>query len=40
VMPPTEMMPGIKMLFVRDPDGRMLEFVDFAGGARSSAEND
>jgi catechol 2,3-dioxygenase-like lactoylglutathione lyase family enzyme len=39
VPPPTEMMPGIKMMFVRDPDGRMLEFVEFAGEARSSAEN-
>jgi len=38
MMPPTEMEPGVFMVFVRDPDGRTIEFVQFPGGALSSAE--
>ncbi len=38
-MPPTEMVPGIFMIFIRDPDGRTIEFVQFPNGALSSAEH-
>jgi catechol 2,3-dioxygenase-like lactoylglutathione lyase family enzyme len=38
-MPPTEVMPGIKMMFVNDPDGRTVEFVEFASGASTSYAN-
>jgi glyoxylase I family protein len=38
LMPPMEVMPGIKMFFVQDPDGRQIEFVEFPGDANSSAE--
>lgn len=38
LMPPVEVMPGIKMFFVQDPDGRQIEFVEFPGDAKSSAE--
>ena len=27
-MPPSEVMPGVTMMFVADPDGRNVEFVD------------
>lgn len=37
-MPPTEMAPGVFMLFLRDPDGRTVELVQFTGGATCSAE--
>jgi catechol 2,3-dioxygenase-like lactoylglutathione lyase family enzyme len=36
--PPTEMAPGIFMIFLRDPDGRTIELAEFTGGATSSAE--
>ena len=38
LMPPTEMAPGIYMIFLRDPDGRTIELAEFAGGATSSVE--
>jgi glyoxylase I family protein len=38
LMPPMEVVPGIKMFFVQDPDGRQIEFVEFPGDANSSAE--
>ena len=38
MMPPTEMEPGVFMIFVRDPDGRTIEFVEFSSGASCSAE--
>lgn len=38
-MPPTEVIPGITMMFVQDPDGRTIEFVEFASGATTSYEN-
>ena len=38
IMPPTEMAPGIFMIFLRDPDGRTIELAQFAGGATCSAE--
>ena len=37
--PLTEVMPGIFMIFVADPDGRTVEFVQFADGAMSSVES-
>jgi lactoylglutathione lyase len=37
-MPPTEMMPGLFMIFIKDPDGRTIEFAQFPDGALSSAE--
>lgn len=37
-MPPTEMAPGLFMIFLRDPDGRTIELAQFAGGATCSAE--
>ena len=38
-MPPTEVMPGVTMMFLTDPDGRTIELVEFGSGARSSWEN-
>ena len=38
-MPPTEVVPGVTMMFVPDPDGRTIEFVEFASGAPSNYEN-
>lgn len=38
VMPPTEMVPGLFMIFLRDPDGRTVELAQFPGGATSSVE--
>jgi lactoylglutathione lyase len=38
-MPPTEVMPGVTMMFVPDPDGRTIELVEFGSGARTSLEN-
>lgn len=38
LVPPTEMAPGIFMIFLRDPDGRTIELVEFAGGATSSVD--
>lgn len=38
VMPPTEMAPGLFMLFVLDPDGRTIELAQFTGGATCSVE--
>lgn len=38
LMPPTEMAPGIFMIFLRDPDGRTIELAQFADGATCSAE--
>lgn len=38
LMLPTEMAPGLFMIFVRDPDGRTIELAQFAGGATSSVE--
>lgn len=36
LMPPTEMAPGLFMIFLRDPDGRTIELAQFPGGAASS----
>jgi len=36
--PPVE-VGGVRMFFVRDPDGTPLELIEFPGGARSSAEH-
>jgi glyoxylase I family protein len=38
-MPPTQVVPGVTMMFVKDPDGRTVELVEFASGANSSYEN-
>lgn len=38
-MPPTEVVPGVTMMFVPDPDGRTIEFVEFASGASTNYEN-
>ncbi len=38
LMPPTEMVPGLFMIFLRDPDGRTIELAQFSGGATSSVE--
>ncbi|MEZ4331485.1 MAG: VOC family protein [Myxococcota bacterium] len=38
VMPPTEMVPGLFMLFLRDPDGRTIELAQFPGGATCSLD--
>ncbi len=38
-MPPTEVVPGVTMMFVSDPDGRTIELVEFATGAVSNYEN-
>lgn len=38
-MPPTEVVPGVTMMFVPDPDGRTIEFVEFASGASSNYTN-
>ena len=37
-MPPTEMAPGIFMIFLRGPDERPIELAQFADGATCSAE--
>lgn len=37
-MAPTEMAPGIFMIFLRGPDGRPIELAQFADGATCSAE--
>lgn len=39
LMPPTEMSPGVRMLFIQDPDGRTIECVEFASGATSLIKN-
>mgnify|MGYP001814178793 FL=1 len=38
-MPPTEVMPGVTMMFVPDPDGRTIELVEFGSGAPTSLAN-
>jgi catechol 2,3-dioxygenase-like lactoylglutathione lyase family enzyme len=38
LMPPTEMVPGLFMIFLRDPDGRTIELAQFSNGATSSVE--
>lgn len=38
-MPPTEVTPGVTMMFLADPDGRTVELVEFASGAVRSYEN-
>ncbi|MBY0399898.1 VOC family protein [Myxococcota bacterium] len=38
VMPPTEMAPGLFMIFLRDPDGRTIELAQFSGGATCSVD--
>ncbi len=38
-MPPSEVMPGVTMMFVPDPDGRNVELVEFASGAVTNADN-
>ena len=38
-MPPTEVAPGVTMMFLADPDGRTVELVEFASGAHSNYEN-
>lgn len=38
-MPPTEVTPGITMMFLTDPDGRTVELVEFASGASSNFAN-
>ncbi len=37
-MPPTEMAPGLYMLFVLDPDGRTIELAQFTDGATCSVD--
>ena len=37
-MPPREMMPGLFMLFIQDPDGRTIELAQFPDGALNNAE--
>lgn len=39
LMPPTEMAPGILMLFLSDPDGRTIECAEFQSGAQNLIEN-
>ena len=38
-MPPTEVTPGVTMMFLTDPDGRTVELVEFASGVSSNYEN-
>ena len=38
-MPPTEVTPGVPMMFLTDPDGRTVERVEFASGASSNYAN-
>ena len=38
LMPPTEMAPGLFMIFLRDPDGRTIELAQFSGGATCTVE--
>ncbi|MGE4650129.1 MAG: VOC family protein [Myxococcota bacterium] len=38
-MPPTEVTPGVTMMFLTDPDGRTVELVEFASGASSNYAN-
>ena len=38
-MPPTEVTPGVTMMFLTDPDGRNVELVEFASGASSNYAN-
>ncbi len=38
-MPPTEVTPGITMMFLTDPDGRTVELVEFASGVSSNYAN-
>ncbi|MEZ4282063.1 MAG: VOC family protein [Myxococcota bacterium] len=38
LMPPTEMAPGLFMIFLSDPDGRTIELAQFSGGATCSVE--
>ena len=38
-MPPTEVTPGITMMFLTDPDGRTVELVEFASGSSTNYEN-
>ena len=38
-MPPTEVSPGVTMMFLMDPDGRTVELVEFASGASSNYAN-
>jgi lactoylglutathione lyase len=39
LMPPTEMSPGVRMLFLADPDGRTIECAEFSTGALSLLDN-
>ena len=38
-MPPTEVTPGVTMMFLTDPDGRTVELVEFESGAHNSLAN-
>ena len=38
-MLPTEVTPGVTMMFLTDPDGRTVELVEFASGASTSFAN-
>ena len=38
-MPPTEVTPGVTMMFLTDPDGRTVELVEFASGVSTSFAN-
>ena len=38
-MPPTEVTSGVTMMFLKDPDGRTVELVEFASGASSNYAN-
>ena len=38
-MPPTEVTPGVTMMFLTDPDGRTVELVEFASGASTNYAN-
>lgn len=36
---PTEVTPGVTMMFLTDPDGRTVELVEFASGASTNYAN-
>jgi len=38
-MPPTEVTPGVTMMFLTDPDGRTVELVEFASGVSTNYAN-
>ncbi|MEE3327487.1 MAG: VOC family protein [Myxococcota bacterium] len=38
-MPPTEVTPGVTMMFLTDPDGRTVELVEFESGVSTNYAN-